>query len=124
MHLTLQIWLIFFLFGFFWPFFGAIVAPIWPSWTLLGSLLAFFWRYFWLLGPLMASPGSLLVLFWGFLEDLEACPGAFLEDDRSWITFWAISSHLPDSKSDPKIVVFFTIYGSLFCIPLLASTFV
>ncbi|MEC8194959.1 MAG: ABC transporter permease, partial [Pseudomonadota bacterium] len=40
-----------------------------------------------------ASPGlswSLLVLFWGFLEPLEACEGAFLEDDRSWITFWAL----------------------------------
>ena len=49
----------------------------WLFWVLFGHSWGLSWQSFWHhlgpFGPLLASPGSLLGLFWGFLEPLGAC---------------------------------------------------
>ena len=105
--------------------FDAFLAPFWlqpgslgPHMGTLGvSLGTLFDTLFSTLFCLWASPGlswvSLEPLL-GLLEPLRACPGTFLEDDRSWITFWALLSHFLEPKSDAKIAFVRLIYGFRF----------
>ncbi len=101
--------------------FSASLAPFWLqpgsfgcSLGTLGVSLGSLFGISWALLPLLASPGSLLGLFWGALEPLKVRPGALLEGDRSWNTFSALLSYFLDLKSNPKIRFVCSNYGSLF----------